>query len=231
MSTHSHPLGPSTARIAGAAYVISIVVGMVATGAVGRLRDPGGDPAVTLAALRGAEPTLRLAIVGELGMYALVLVLAVSLYALLRDTGPLLALNALVFRVAEAVVGAGVAIVGSLLPLALLHAHVPEPALASAVHVLAGLGGPGMDVVLALMGVGGTLYFALFWCSRRIPRGWAGLGLLTYVTMLVVSVISLLDPAFPESIKIAVFAPGGIFELLVGLYLLVRGAPAREVDR
>ncbi len=80
------------------------------------------------------------------------------------------------------------------------------------------------DAVLLFMGLGALLFFVLFWRSRLVPRVLAGLGLLTYGSMIAITVASILVPGLSEGTKMLVYAPGGIFELIFGLWLLARGA-------
>jgi len=81
--------------------------------------------------------------------------------------------------------------------------------------------------VLLFMGLGATVFFVLFWRSRRVPRVLAGLGLLTYVAMIGITVASILVPGISEGTKLLVYVPGGIFELVFGLWLLARGVRIR----
>jgi len=211
------------ARIAGGAYVAIIVLGMTCMGFVASRRSVTGDAQATLSNLRAGEGLVRWALVGELAMYALVLLASVLFFGLLRGQHQTVALLALVFRAAEAFIGAGLAAASTAYPLWLLQHDPGGSDLASTVHALVPLGVAGVDVVLFFMGCGGVLFFVLFWTSRLVPRPLAGWGMFTYGTMIVLPVVSLVAPTLPEQAKMICYAPGGLFELLFGLWLLIRG--------
>jgi hypothetical protein len=45
----------------------------------------------------------------------------------------------------------------------------------------------------------------------------------TYLSMLLLSMTSILVPSLSETIKMSFYAPGGLFEIIIGLWLLVKG--------
>ena len=225
----SLPLGPcpdrraAFGRIAGALYALVIVVGIVSVGRIEAFLDPQGDVAATVDAVARHAGQLRFALLGEWLMYAMVIALAVSLYVVLRHVDRNLALLAVGWRVAEAIVGATFATLATALPLHLAmtggaaaerHAFVPLLIEANPI---------ARDAVLLFMGLGALLFFVLFWRSRLVPRVLAGLGLLTYGSMIAITIASILVPGLSEGTKMLVYAPGGVFELVFGLWLLVRG--------
>jgi hypothetical protein len=108
-------------------------------------------------------------------------------------------------------------------PLWLLHHDAQNPNLHQTVHALAGVHAAGLDIVLFFMGFGGSLFFALLWRSGFVPKTLAGAGLLTYLVMIVVPVVGLMRPEISPNTKMIFFAPGGVFELVFGVWLLVRG--------
>jgi hypothetical protein len=71
--------------------------------------------------------------------------------------------------------------------------------------------------------MGGTLFFYLFFKSAYIPRLLSSWGLLTYLTMLILSFVSILLPNIADSTKMIFYAPGGLFEIVVGFWLLIKG--------
>jgi hypothetical protein len=218
------------ARIAGALYALVIVVGIVSVGRIEAFLDPGGDAASTIGAVAQHAAQLRWALLGELLMYAMVVALALALYAVLRDVDRDLALLAAAWRVVEAIVGATFATLAAALPLHLAATSGAAPGRDALVPLLIEANPIGRDVVLLFMGLGATLFFVLFWRSRLVPRVLAGLGLLTYVAMIAITVVSLLVPGLSEGTKMLVYAPGGVFELAFGVWLLVRGVRSGDAS-
>lgn len=82
----------------------------------------------------------------------------------------------------------------------------------------------GLNVVLFLLGLGGTIFGLLFFMSRYVPRALAIWGIFTYSSILVLALASILVPTRPEVIAVVLYALGGAFELVLGFWLLLRGA-------
>jgi hypothetical protein len=210
------------ARLAGASYALVIILGMVCMGHIDGYAT--GVAAETAESIRANAQLIRWAFVGELTMYLLVVVLSVSLYVLLRRIDPHLALMAALFRCAEAIVGATLAVVATAIPLELVaggNAGV-------LVEQLIGVGTAGIDVVLLFMAAGGTLFFVLLFRSSLVPKWLSVWGLATYVSMAAVALGGLLVPELDEATKMLVYAPGGVFELVFGIWLAIRGVDHRR---
>jgi hypothetical protein len=79
-----------------------------------------------------------------------------------------------------------------------------------------------LDVVLLFIGVGGTLFCYLLFRSSMIPRPLAGWGIFTYLSMLVLALISVLIPDHPSILETILYSAGGAFELIFGLWLVVK---------
>ncbi|KPK11733.1 MAG: hypothetical protein AMJ68_04560 [Acidithiobacillales bacterium SG8_45] len=212
-------------RIAGFAYVATIVLGIVGVNLIAsNLIVPGDDPATVKNIIENGL-LFRVGIATEVLMYVLVVLLSFALYVALKTVNRNLALLALLWRLAEAIVGGATTVVSGLIPLLLISSETPfQP---EQVQYLIGLflnvRSAGLDVVLIFIGMGGTLFFYLFFKSRYIPRPLAVWGMLTYIVMLVLSFVSILVPNISESTKLIFYAPGGLFEIVVGLWLLVKG--------
>ena len=86
----------------------------------------------------------------------------------------------------------------------------------------------GLDVILIFIGMGGTLFCYLFFTSKYVPRILAAWGMITYVSMLILSLVSIISPNFPESVKMIFYAPGGLFEILFGFWLLIKGVNVEQ---
>jgi hypothetical protein len=208
------------ARTAGIAYVLIILMGVFSENIINsRLVSPD-NISDTIASIRSNEVLFRVGVVTELVMYVLVIALSISLYVLLKNIDRNLALTALLFRFGEAIVGIGITTMSGFVSLLLLNSDIDQPSL---VQLFLNVSDVGLDVVLALVGIGGILFCYLFFKSRYIPRLLAAWGIFTYATMLLLGLVSILMPNLPTYIKMALFIPGGIFELAIGIWLLTRG--------
>ena len=85
-----------------------------------------------------------------------------------------------------------------------------------------------LDVVLTFIGVGGTAYCYLFFISRLVPKALAAWGILTYISMFMLGFLNIVFPELPNIIETILFSTGALFELVFGLWLLIKGT--RSVD-
>ena len=220
------------ARVAGAAYIIVILLGVFSVNFISSTLIIPNDIAATYDNISENEFLFRLGIVSETLMYLLVILLALLLYVVLKTVDEKLALLALLWRVAEAIIGAATVVISGLIPLVLINTKSAFSA--DQVHALLTLfldiRISGLDIVLMFVGVGGTVFCYLFYKSNYVPKFLAVWGIFTYLTMLLLSFISLLLPDFPEIYKIIFYVPGGLFELIFGFWLLLKGISAATVQ-
>lgn len=212
------------ARIAGFAYLVTIFLGIFSVNFVLAEIIVPGDNSATLRNIVAEESLFRLGVACEILMYVLVVLLAHSLFVVLRSVDRNLALLALLWRLAEAIVGSAATVVSGLLPLLLLTSDggVPPGQIGGLVISLLDLRPAALDVVLIFIGMGGTIFCYLFFRSSYIPRLLAAWGIVTYLTMLLLSFASLITP-ITESTRMLFYAPGGLFEIIIGFWLLVKG--------
>lgn len=220
------------ARVAGGAY-FAIMLAAIAQGALVESQlVVAGDAAATAANILAHPLLFRIGIVLVFIIYASVVVASWALFIILRDVHPHLALLALLFRMAEAAVGAATILI-SFSVWYLLAGDVSLSTEASALafspdqlHALAGrlldVQTASLDVVLLFIGVGGTLFCYLLFRSSMIPRPLAGWGIFTYLSMLVLALISVLIPDHPSILETILYSAGGAFELIFGLWLVVK---------
>ena len=213
------------ARVAGLAYVVVIMLGIFSVSYIdSNILVPGND-AATVDNIMNNELRFRISIASEIIMYALVVLLAHALYVILKTVNKNLALLAMLWRIGEAIIGAGVAVLTGFIPLLLLNgkAALEQDQLQALVGLFLQLRSAGLDVVLIFIGMGGTVFCYLFFTSKYVPRILAVWGMITYLSMLTLALISILSPNLPESVKMIFYAPGGLFEVIIGLWLLIKG--------
>ena len=213
------------ARVAGLAYLLTMALGLFSVNFVYSNLIVSGNNAETVDNIMKNPLLFRLGIASEIMMFVLVVLLSLALYVILKTVNKNLALLALFWRLAEAIIGGGVTVLSGLVPLLLLNsqAEFETEHLQALVGLFLGVRPAGLDVVLIFIGMGGTVFCYLFFTSRYVPRILAAWGILTYLTMLIISFASILIPNLPETMKMAFYAPGGLFEIIFGFWLLFKG--------
>jgi hypothetical protein len=221
------------ARVAGFAYVVTIMLGIFSVSYIdSNILVPGND-AATVNNIMNNELRFRISIASEFILYALVVLLSHALYVILKTVNRNLALLALLWRIAEAIIGVGVTVLTGLIPLLLLNGEAvfEQDQLQALVGLFLQLRSAGLDVILIFIGMGGTLFCYLFYKSKYVPRILAAWGIITYLSMLILSLVSILTPNFPESVKMIFYAPGGLFEILFGFWLLIKGVNVQQWNK
>ncbi len=216
---------PAYARVAGLAYIVVILLGIFGVGFIEPSLVVPGDDAATVNNIMAKEWLFRIGIASEIMMFALVVLLSWALYVILKTVNRNLALLALLWRLGEAIIGGGVTVLSGLIPLLILNSETVLEG--DQLHALVGMflnvRSAGLDVVLIFIGMGGTLFCYLFFKSKYVPRILAVWGMATYASMLILALTSILLPNLPETAKMAFYAPGGLFEIVIGLWLLIKG--------
>jgi len=213
------------ARIAGLTYIIVILLGVFSVNFIASSLIVPDDIAATHKNISDNEFLFRISVASETVMYLLVILLSLALYVVLKTVDNNLALLALLWRAAEAIIGAATVVVSGLIPLILINTKTvfsPEQ-VQTLLKLFLDIRNSGLDIVLMFIGVGSTIFCYLFYKSKYVPRFLAGWGIITYLSMLLLSFISLLSPDFPETYKMIFYVPGGLFELIFGFWLLLKG--------
>lgn len=215
------------AVVVGLSYLAITLCGMLGVGVLDARLHVQGDPTATAANILAHGLSFRLGIVSVVVIYASVLVASWALYLILERVDRGLSLLALLFRLAEGIVGFATTLT-SLTIVRLLRpggtaSALDEGRIAVWVGLMLELRTAALDIVLCLIGVGGTIFLVLFWRSRLIPRWLALWGAATYASMLCLALVSILSPDHPRSIEAVLYGLGGAFEGVFGLWMLVRG--------
>jgi Domain of unknown function (DUF4386) len=220
------------ARLAGFLYLAIIVTSLLSLFLVEGRLVVDGDWAATSQRIAANQTLFRAGLVYELVMFAGVIALAWALFVILRGVDRNRALLALLWRMAEAVVGAVTVLLGVLVVLLVgspdARAGLEPGELHALVEVLLTARAIGFDVAVFFLSLGTIVYCRLLYTSRYIPRPLAGLGIVAFVIMLVGTVVGLLLPQSRDLIMVG-WAPGILFEAAIGVWLLlngIRAAPA-----
>jgi len=221
------PAQRTAAKIAGFLYVFQMALALFGETYVRGRLIVRGDATQTAQNIIGAERLFRLSIAGDLVVYTTVIVLIWALYVVVRPVDKNLALLAVFFRLVENAVLC-VATVNSLVVLRLLSGadalKTFEPGqLHSLANVALSAQGLGMSVGFILLGLGSTVFAYLLLKSSYVPRALAAWGIFSSLVLSLVTLAILVFPGLGKVMGLAYMAPMGIYEVGLGLWLLVKG--------
>ena len=218
-------------RVAGLTYIIIILLGVFSVNFIVSAIVVPDDIAATYKNISENEFLFRISLASETIMYLLVILLSLSLYVILKSVNNNLAVLALLWRTAEAIIGAVTVVISGLIPLALINTEsfFSQEQVHALLKLFLDIRASGLDIVLMFVGVGGTIFCYLFYKSNYVPKFLAGWGIFTYLSMLLLSFVSLLLPNIPENYKMIFYVPGGLFELIFGFWLLIKGVKLNYV--
>jgi len=239
MSTEHPSIEPAqhtAARVVGFLYLFQMATAIFGQSFVRDQLIVSGDATKTAQNIIGSERLFRLSIAGDLITYTAVMVMIWAFYVLVRPVNKNLALLAVFFRLAEIAVLC-VATVNSLVALRLLSgADYLKTFEISQLHSLArlalGAQGLAMNVGFILLGLGSTVFAYLLLKSRYVPKALAAWGILSSLVLAIVTLAIIVFPGLGEAIGLTYMAPMGIYEVGLGLWLLLKGiqAPSARAD-
>ena len=195
-----------------------------------------GDALATAKNIMADTFLFRLGISVELIMAVGLVVLGLALYAVLKSVNKQLALLALVLKLVEATLMA-VTVLLPFIALEFTHAAAPTATLTQAqlqmpLGLLFNAHTAITAVPMVFLGLDMMLFCYLLLKSKFIPRLLAGFGILSFFLILVQSLLFILAPAYATMPinQIIFWAPSGLFEIVIGLWLLIKGIHLQEVD-
>jgi hypothetical protein len=219
----------TSSRIAGITFLLYIAAGITSM-VVSRQASGGADIAAKLANM-AQHPTG----IGVVYLLALVqsfcaIVLGVTLYAITRAEDPDVAMLGLASRVGEGLIGISLPTTQALLWLATTTgANAPDARTAHTLGaLLLQLQGSTVVITATFFAVGSTVFSWLLLRGRMIPVSLAWLGVVASV-LLVVG-LPLGGAGFLHGqIKMLIWIPMAVFEVVLAFWLIIRGAtpPAR----
>jgi hypothetical protein len=216
------------ARFAGLLYLIQMATGVFGFYAHGQLVERG-DAAQTAKNIIASERFFRLGTVSDLLTTLFVIVLTWALYVILKPADQNVALLAVLLRLAENAIAAA-AIFTDFLALRLLTGAADWQAFSAAqqqtlARLLIASQGLGLQVAFIFTGFGTAVFSYLWWKSRFIPRPLAALGIIGALLLALGTLAIMLFPSLAGVLRMAYMAPLGIFEITLGLWLLIKGVP------
>ena len=216
------------ATLVGATYLLAMVTGIVSESIRGSVVVLN-DAVMTAKNIQLHETLFRASIACDLLVPTIDLALIAALYVVLKPVNRNLALFAVLVRVVESTVGVVVTL-NNFDALRLLsgasYLRVFESNRLQALARLAiSAHGAGYNVMFFLLGVGSAVFAYLWLKSRYIPKAIAALGLLGSLLMALSALVIVVFPLVAEWISPWYMAPMGLFEISVGLWLLIKGLP------
>jgi hypothetical protein len=192
-----------------------------------------GNDAATFNNFMANELLFRITTAWELSMYASVVILSVALYAILKTVNKNLALFALCCRLIEAIMGFLI-VVSSLVLLQLLNGE-KYSAVFEAEQLIAIFGlnldvqSAARSILIVFIGLGTIVFCYLFFKSKYIPRILAVFGIFSFLLMLY-PLVAILFP-IPVELQIVFHLPGTLFEVIIGLWLLIKGVNVEQWEK
>jgi hypothetical protein len=214
----------ATARIAGALYLVVVVLSIFALGAVQGLIEPT-DPFKTSSNLAAKIPEFRLAVVANLVATLCYIAVVGLLNELLRPVQPAISRLAVLFGLGGCIIGAATAALQ--LTAASVLAVVDTNATAPAAHALLVAGGRATGVGLTLFGCYCLLLGWLVFRSGFIPSIFGLLLILSGATWLAGNLALLVEPALTERFLLVV-GVAALGEILFTMWLLFKGVDLRR---
>jgi uncharacterized Tic20 family protein len=182
------------------------------------------------------ELRFRIGLTIELMMSIGLIVLAVALYTILKSVNKQIALFALLCKFIEAALVAAIVLV-SYIAVQALDGDLYQGAFTAAqlqvpVALLLNSHTAIFAVPMVFLGVDMMLFSYLFLKSKYIPRMLASFGILSFALILVHSVMFMLAPAVASLpiAQIVLYAPSGLFEIAIGMWLLLKGVDTKQQD-
>ncbi len=155
---------------------------------------------------------------------AAVVGIAIALFPILKRHNESIALGYVAFRIIEATL----LVVGVLGPLSLMSL---SPESSAAGTVAAQFNYWAYQLAMALLGVCGLMLCVLLLQSKLVPRWLSLLGLVGYPVLSVGAVLDMLG--LVETLNgagMALLVPGGLFEIVLPVWLIVKGFGANAVS-
>ena len=223
-----HAVTPrAEARMAGWTYLSYIVFAMSSSILFGKA-TAGNDLSQTLSTLNHMIWTARVTVLLNLLETVCALILAVTLYKLVKAVDPTLALLAMLFRLGEGILGS----LPLLSKLELMRFATSSAAGSATAPSYVSLGNeilnrPDSGFSEFCFVVGGFLFACLFLSGRLIPRWLAWTGVVTIGVQLIFVPLHIATMV-PGSIVNWLWLPILLYEVPLGIWLIVKGTESQH---
>lgn len=221
------PAQRTAARVVGIitllAMALSIWVEFVALGSI-VISD---DPAISAGSIAGAVPLVRVAIALSFACFISDVAVGAASYVVLRPVNRGLATLGALFRVADAIL-LTLSVLALFIVLRLvsdapyLGAFTVEQS-QSLVRLLLGVRADTMGFGWVFLGLGQAAFAWVWLRSKYIPAPLAAFGIGASMMLALFPLLAMVQPAFGQAVGIAYMAPMFLYEVALGILLLVKG--------
>ncbi len=224
------------AKVAGFMFLFSLIVPSLNWAFVLSKLVVTENVLATANKIMANEFQFRIGITIELIMSIGLIVLGMALYIVLKPVNKNLALFALLLKLVEATIAAAVVLV-SFIALLILNqkAYVtiftPEQ-LQVPVGLILNVHTAIFSIPMAFLGLDMMVFSYLFFKSKYIPRVLAGFGVLSFALIFVHALMFILAPKYATMPinQVIFWAPSGLFEIIIGIWLLSKGLKIQQTQ-
>ncbi len=224
------------ARVAGFMFLFSLIVPLLNWTFVLSKLVVAENVIATANNIMANELQFRIGITIELTMSVGLIVLALALYIILKPVNKNLALLALLWKLVEATMVAVIVLV-SFIALQILNgeayltAFTPEQ-LQVPVGLILNAHTTIYSIPMVFLGLDMMVFSYLFFKSKYIPRILAGFGILSFALIFIHALMYILAPKYATMPinQIIFWVPSGLFEIIIGIWLLSKGLKVQQGD-
>jgi uncharacterized membrane protein len=218
-----------TARIVGALFLLAFVTGSLG-GLLSGLWSMSTESPNFLINVSANSIRMQISILFDLISSAAVVALAIMLFASLKEQNKNIALLGLGLFFVEAIMLAVSRIsVFSLLQLSAeyVKAGAPDSFYFHTLGILfVGAANWGYLILMFFYGLGGIMFYYLFYKSKLIPRVLSVWGLIAKTMLLTAALLII----FGHSVGMILMVPTGLFEIFIGIWLIIKGFNSSAIN-
>ena len=226
----------NTVKVAGFMFLFAFIAPTINWALILSKFSIEDDAIATANNIMANEFLFRLGITIELFMSVCLIVLGLALYIILKTVNKNFALLALSLKLVEATLMA----VTVLVPFIALHiinrdAHLSsltQEQLQFPIGIIFNSHTAIASIPMVFLGLDMMIFSYLFFKSKYIPKILAGFGILSFALIFIQSLMFLLAPeyAMKPINQIIFWTPSGLFEIIIGIWLLVKGLNVQYRD-
>lgn len=221
-------------KIAGIFFILNLLIPLLNWIFVLSKLNVSENILATASNIISNELQFRIGITVELFMSAGLIILAIVLYSILKSVNQKLALLALLLKLIEAALMA-VTVVIPFLALQIITGEASTSAftleqLQFPLGLIFNSHTAITSIPMVFLGLDMMIFSYLFLKSRYIPKLLAGFGILAFALIFIHALMFILAPDYAEMPinQIIFWMPSGVFEIIIGMWLLIKGINAPE---
>ena len=217
----------TVAKVVGLLYLIQMALAIFGESFVRNRLIVPRDAVQTAANIVASERLFRVSLAGDLMIYASVVVLFWGIYIILKPVNKEVALLGAFFRLIEQAILAVTTFAG-FIALRLLSdveylRTIDTAQLQALARAFLSMYGIGLSIGFVFLGLGSAVFSYVWLQSRYIPRAIAYLGIFASLLLTVMTLVTMVFPAVWQRIGMAYMMPMGLYEVGLGVWLLIKG--------